>query len=79
MVINGYKLVREALVQRGEDYAHRPIPLIHYEVMKNKGIVCLISLKTSPNYLQSVDCSNKNIAGFQSNLSMQSIVDQLQL
>ncbi|KAM3876144.1 cytochrome P450 2J2-like [Diretmus argenteus] len=39
VVINGYKLVREALVQKGEDYTDRPvIPLLH-AMIGNKGLM----------------------------------------
>ncbi|KAI3368934.1 hypothetical protein L3Q82_025905 [Scortum barcoo] len=46
VVINGYKLVREALVQRGEDYVDRPsIPLFD-SIFKNRG--CLVFSNGNP-------------------------------
>ncbi|XP_026201244.1 cytochrome P450 2J6-like [Anabas testudineus] len=40
VVINGYKLVREALVERGEDYIDRPImPAFEGLMTKNEGLV----------------------------------------
>lgn len=42
VVINGYKLVREALVEKGQDYTDRPfIPLVQ-DFGGNKGSVCCI-------------------------------------
>ncbi|CAL8309057.1 unnamed protein product [Lota lota] len=39
VVVNGYRLVREALVERGEDYADRPsIPLFE-DMVGNKGLL----------------------------------------
>uniref|UniRef100_UPI0037E99FA9 cytochrome P450 2J2-like n=1 Tax=Semicossyphus pulcher TaxID=241346 RepID=UPI0037E99FA9 len=39
VVINGYKLVREALVHRGEDYIDRPVIPILEALIGNKGLV----------------------------------------
>uniref|UniRef100_UPI0037E89760 cytochrome P450 2J4-like n=1 Tax=Semicossyphus pulcher TaxID=241346 RepID=UPI0037E89760 len=39
VVINGYKLVREALVHRGEDYIDRPVIPLFEATVGNKGLV----------------------------------------
>ncbi|XP_008303639.1 cytochrome P450 2J6-like [Stegastes partitus] len=39
VVINGYKHIKEALVQQGEDYADRPPVPLFAELIGNKGIV----------------------------------------
>ncbi|XP_026201279.1 cytochrome P450 2J3-like [Anabas testudineus] len=39
VIINGYKLVREALVENGEDYTDRPIVPAFEELVENKGLV----------------------------------------
>nr|XP_046246526.1 cytochrome P450 2J4-like [Scatophagus argus] len=39
VVINGYKHVREALVQRGEDFADRPVVPLFERIIGNKGLV----------------------------------------
>ncbi|XP_030228884.1 cytochrome P450 2J2 isoform X1 [Gadus morhua] len=39
VVVNGYKLVREALVERGEDYVDRPYLPLLYEAIGSKGLV----------------------------------------
>ncbi|XP_030228881.1 cytochrome P450 2J2 isoform X2 [Gadus morhua] len=39
VVVNGYKLMREVLVKRGEDYTDRPIIPIIYDVNETKGLL----------------------------------------
>ena len=49
VVVNGYKLVREALVERGEDYADRPYLPLLYEAIGSKGISThLLGARTLP-------------------------------
>ena len=38
VVVNGYRFVREALVERGEDYVDRPYLPLLYEAIGSKGI-----------------------------------------
>lgn len=46
VIINGYRNVKEALVEQGEDFTDRPpIPLFS-EIFKNQGIVLAFSLKS---------------------------------
>uniref|UniRef100_A0A7N6A0Z4 Cytochrome P450, family 2, subfamily P, polypeptide 6 n=1 Tax=Anabas testudineus TaxID=64144 RepID=A0A7N6A0Z4_ANATE len=42
VVINGYKLVREALVENGEDYTDRPYIPMFEKIMGSKGRVCIL-------------------------------------
>ncbi|KAK2835769.1 hypothetical protein Q5P01_016253 [Channa striata] len=39
VVVNGYKLVREALVEKGEDYTDRPVIPLFEKLFENKGLV----------------------------------------
>ncbi|XP_051233223.1 cytochrome P450 2J2-like isoform X2 [Dicentrarchus labrax] len=39
VVINGYKLVREALVEKGEDFTDRPVIPLFEALVENKGLV----------------------------------------
>ncbi|XP_026201480.1 cytochrome P450 2J1-like [Anabas testudineus] len=39
VVIHGYKLVREALVEQGEDYTDRPVIPLFEKLFENKGLV----------------------------------------
>lgn len=39
MVINGYKRVKEALVEKGEDYIDRPVVPVFDAIFGNKGSV----------------------------------------
>ncbi|XP_074523680.1 cytochrome P450 2J2-like [Halichoeres trimaculatus] len=43
VVINGYKLVKEALVQKGEDYSDRPVIPLFDAVFGNKGTGFILS------------------------------------
>ncbi|XP_071394149.1 cytochrome P450 2J4-like [Centroberyx affinis] len=39
VIINGYKLVREALVEKGEDYTDRPVIPLFHDMVGNKGLL----------------------------------------
>ena len=43
VVINGYKHVREALVQKGDDLADRPVIPLFDEFVRNRGsVICVL-------------------------------------
>ena len=51
VVVNGYKLVREALVERGEDYVDRPYLPLLYEAIGSKGMSThLLGMHTLPTH-----------------------------
>ncbi len=48
VIINSYKLVKEALVHNGMDYEDRPAVPLFEELVGNRGSVCCILLKKLP-------------------------------
>ena len=42
VIVTSYKHVREALVQKGEDYADRPVIPLFDDLVGNKGSVCVL-------------------------------------